>query len=394
MILDQIAWSDCLVFLLCLVPQLPIKVGLFETIKCGLTALPFLLLRLPYQLVRERYFTRHDQKNPFVRQATLFQDLVIRCVRYAFARIPASIGKVFFSKPVALPFFYFRLLRNGHFHCPTFWREIHREGFSGIYMIHDETARPDIVVYYCHGGGFSMGSAYFYMEFCMAWLDLLKAAGYENPALLALEYTLVPEATYPTQVQEALAGYKWLLTIAPSPERIVLAGDSAGATLILSLLLCLSNYTSLRNKMPGLAIPISPWTAIISSKNRNTPSDYLDADSLRLYGQQYISTHASADDAMVSPGRCQDLSWWRRASPTQGWYFIYGAEEVFAPEARDLVGLLKKSGSKVEAYEEKGWIHAWPVVKLFLCNSRVERVSGLQRMVDVVVERLPPEKID
>ena len=219
---------------------------------------------LPFQLIRERYFLSKTRQSPFVQQATLFQDVVIRCVRYAFAKIPATIGKVFFSKGVALPFIKFRQLRHGFLRSPIYWKEIDRTGLKGIYTIYDETRRPDIVVYYCHGGGFSMGSAYFYLEFLLVWVSLLKDAGYDNPALFALDYTLVPEATYPTQVQQALAGYKYVLSIVDDPSHICVSGDSAGATLILSLLLCLSDYTSLRNKMPGLAVIISPWAAIIS----------------------------------------------------------------------------------------------------------------------------------
>ena len=225
----------------------------------------------------------------------------------------------------------------------------------------------------------------------MAWVSLLKDAGYDNPALFALEYTLVPEATYPTQVQQALAGYKYILSIVDDPSHICVSGDSAGATLILSLLLCLSDYTSLRNKMPGLAVIISPWAAIISPKNKNTASDYLNAESLHLYGSQYIGTKASPDDSLVSPGRCKDLSWWRRASPTAGWVFVYGAEEVFAPETRDLVGVLRKADVDVAEHEEKAWIHAWPVVKLFLCNSQEERQSGLRSIVQVTTERIKPQ---
>lgn len=354
------------------------------------------VLVLPSQLIRERYFTPQKQKSPFVQHATLFQDIVIRCVRYAFAKIPATIGKVFFSKHVALPFFRFRMLRHGLLRSPIYWKEVNRsttakDGLKGIFMIHDETRRPDVVVYYCHGGGFSMGSSYFYIEFLLAWISLLHdEAGYSNPALFALEYTLVPEATYPTQVQQTLAGYKYCLELTDDhPERICVSGDSAGATLILSLLLLLSDYAGMRSKMPGLAIPISPWAAIISDKNQNTPSDYLNADSLHLYGSQYIGTKATADDSLVSPGRCKDLAWWHRASPTLGWFFVYGAEEVFAPEARDLIALLKKAGKSVEEYEERGWIHAWPVVRLFLCSGQQERLSGLRAMVGFMRERIP-----
>lgn len=345
-------------------------------------------MRLPYELIRERYFTRKTQQSPFVQHATAFQDVVIRCVRYAFAEIPASVGKVFFSKGVALPFIKFRMLRHGLIRSPIYWKEVSRNNLKGIYIIHDETRRPDIVVYYCHGGGFSMGSAFFYLEFLIVWVSLLKDAGYHNPALFALEYTLVPEAIYPTQVQQALAGYKYVLSIAPDPSRVCVSGDSAGATLILSLLLCLSDYSSLKKSIPGLAVIISPWAAIVSPKNQNTRSDYLNAESLLLYGRQYVGKRASADDPVVSPGRCKDLNWWRRASPTAGWFFIYGAEEVFAPETEDLVATLKKADLTVTQHEEKGWVHAWPVVKLFLCNRQDERLSGLKSILQVTTERI------
>lgn len=42
MILGQISWADCFVFVLFLIPQLLLHVGLFETAACGIKALPFL----------------------------------------------------------------------------------------------------------------------------------------------------------------------------------------------------------------------------------------------------------------------------------------------------------------------------------------------------------------
>lgn len=42
MILGQISWADCLVFVVFLIPQLLIHVGLLETAACGIKALPFL----------------------------------------------------------------------------------------------------------------------------------------------------------------------------------------------------------------------------------------------------------------------------------------------------------------------------------------------------------------
>ena len=95
-------------------------------------SLPMLIwttvLRMPYEFITERYVTRKQDRSPFVQQASPFQDIVIRCVRYAFAEIPATIGKVFFSKGVALPFFTFRKLRHGFFRSSLHWEEVKRVG--------------------------------------------------------------------------------------------------------------------------------------------------------------------------------------------------------------------------------------------------------------------------
>lgn len=302
--------------------------------------------------------------------------------------MPAFLGRVFFSKPVSLPFLRFRMLRHGIFTAPIRWTEISRKTFKGVWIVHDQQEQPDIIVYYCHGGGFSMGSSFFYMEFLLAWVALLKSAGYRNPALFALEYTLVPDATYPAQLNETVAGYEYVLSLAQSSTKVVVGGDSAGATLILSFLLHLTDHTRLRHQKPGLAVMISPWVTIVSPNNRNTLSDYLDNSSLELYGRQYIGAKTRSDDPLVSPGRCKDVKKWTDASPEKGWYFLYGSEEVLGPETRTLIDLLKKTGKNVEQWEEPGGIHAWPVASLYLGETREERLSGLKSIVESIKERI------
>jgi acetyl esterase/lipase len=343
---------------------------------------------IPYQFVRERLFIPHEKRTPFVQKATPFQDLVIRFVRFAFAEMPAFIGRTFFSKAVSLPFLRFRMLRHGFVTSPIRWTEVVRPNFRGVYIVHDQQEQPDIIVYYLHGGGMSMGSSYFYMEFLLAWVTLLKSVGYRNPALFALEYTLVPDATYPIQLHEAVAGYEHVLSLAQSSARIVVGGDSAGATLILSFLLYISEHPELRHQKPGLAIMISPWVTIVSSNNRNTASDYLNSATLELYGMQYIGDKVSPSDPIVSPGYCKDVKKWKEASPEHGWYFVYGSEEVLGPETRRLITLLKETGKEVEVWEEKGGIHAWPVASLYLGETREERLAGLKSIVEATKESI------
>ena len=214
-----------------------------------------------------------------------------------------------------------------------------------------------------------MGSTYFYLEFLLAYLTLLTPH-YRNPAIFALEYTLVPDASYPTQLDQTTAGYSHILSRLPNSNssRICVAGDSAGATLVLSFLLSLStNKTSAsQHQRPGFAALISPWVTLISDRNRNTRSDYLNANSLHLYGSQYAGHPANLSSFLVSPGACTKGSIWANAMPLGGVTIMYGSEEVLGPEIQELVLTLRGAGVGVSVKEEPGGIHAWVVARVFL----------------------------
>lgn len=404
MILDSISLIDCLVFVLFLLPQLLVQAGLYQTLLL-LKVVPFLFFRLPYQLVSERYFTRKGKRTPFVKNATFFQDLVIRCVRYAFAKMPASVGRVFFSKPVACPFFRWRLLRQGYLESSITYQEVKKKGVKGLWIVPEQSEKPDIVIYYCHGGGFSMGSTYFYLEFLIAWITCLKGRGFRNPAVFALEYTLVPDAIWPTQFEETRQGYKFLSDFMGNTGQICVSGDSAGATLILSLLLSLDKQSALGR--PALAVLISPWTHLFSNLNRNTPSDYLDRDALHLYARQYLGRALidddpaaaspqygerdvfSTDDKLISPGLSTH---WKDASPQKGFCIVHGSEEVFTSGIQQMVNNMRRDGVSVRVTNENAGIHAWPVVNLFLGESHSERLKGLNIMTDYVISSMGSRK--
>jgi acetyl esterase/lipase len=241
-----------------------------------------------------------------------------------------------------------------------------------------------------------MGSAYFYIEFLMAWATRLKESGFENPAVFALEYTLVPDAQWPTQFNETRAGYTFLRETFGdgSAAKICVSGDSAGATLILSMLLQPGHLEQdpqfqALNK-PGLAILISPWTHLVSPLNRNTPSDYLDRESLHLYAKQYAGKSTTTDE-VISPGLSTGR--WKHASPINGYRIVYGSEEVFGPGIHEVVKHMKTSGAAVKDHEHKAGIHAWPVVNLFLGDSREERLSGIDIITEYIMASSMASKV-
>ncbi|RMZ91080.1 hypothetical protein DV736_g1682, partial [Chaetothyriales sp. CBS 134916] len=370
MFLESISLVDYAVFGLFLIPQLFYNAGVLSTIGIFVKALPFLLLQLPLHLYREWYLLKPEQRSPFSRKATIYQDIVVRCIGYVFATFPPRIMAVFLSKWVALPFLRYRLLRHGYLRSPIFYKEVVRQGFRGLWIIYDENSDPDLIIYYCHGGGFLVGSTYFYLEFLMTWLTRLREQGYRNPACFALEYTLVPHARAPIQLNEARAGYQFLLDTfgGESAKKTCLSGDSAGGTLVLSMLLynlTADHDSQLANRLerPGLVLLLSPWTHLVSELNRNTPSDYLDQLTLHLFAQQYAGRAAMTDE-VLSPGLCVDK--WKNVEPEDGIRIVYGAEEVFAPPIEEIATRMKRSGVLIKAYRREGSIHVWPIVDMFL----------------------------
>ncbi|MCS5733057.1 alpha/beta hydrolase [Herbiconiux daphne] len=87
-------------------------------------------------------------------------------------------------------------------------------------------ARP--VVVWIHGGAWISGSK----ADVLPYLKLLAVRGY---AAVGLDYTIAPEATYPTALTQLNEALRHLVDHADElgidPRRIVLAGDSAGAQL-------------------------------------------------------------------------------------------------------------------------------------------------------------------
>lgn len=243
-----------------------------------------------------------------------------------------------------------------------------------------------------------MGSSHFYLEFLLTWLSTLIQAGYRNPAIFALDYTLVPDAAFPVQLGESIRGYDHVLAVAGDPSRVCVGGDSAGALLMLSLLLHLGgngvNGVD-HNDQPGpvpkpaLAILISPWVTLVSTRHKNNSSDYLEVQHLHRYGLQFAGGRIPENNFLVSPGSCKDKSWWKRSRPLAGIFVTYGEEEVLAEDIEDWVRTLREAGVIVGTKRERGGIHAWPVASLFLSSNRSERLDGLMTITEEIRIRIP-----
>lgn len=110
---------------------------------------------------------------------------------------------------------------------------------------------------YLHGGGYiacspethrSLVGSLVRRTGCTAWVP---------------RYRLAPEHPYPAALDDALSAYRHLLhTEGVDPQRLVVAGDSAGGGLALALVLALRDHAL---PTPAAVVTYSPWTDLAAT---------------------------------------------------------------------------------------------------------------------------------
>lgn len=228
---------------------------------------------------------------------------------------------------------------------------------------------------------------------------MLLRAGFKNPAILALDYTLAPEKVYPTQILQVLQGYRVALdAVGGDASKVCAAGDSAGGALTLSLLLEIGAQAGMDKQRrrdtagsdprgglaaPRMAVLISPWVTLQSKLHRPSPVDYLDAQQLWEYGRLYAGAAAMVSLPPASPGSCRDGALWKAASPTEGYYVMLGKGEMLSGDIDEFVARQKEYGVQVKVLEDEQGIHAWPLVR-FTLSSPERRLEGLEAIVQEI----------
>ena len=131
---------------------------------------------------------------------------------------------------------------------------------------------PRQTIYYLHGGAYVACSPETHRAFTSA---LSRAA---NASVFALDYRLAPEHRFPAAVEDAVAGYRWLLDQGVDPQEIVIGGDSAGGGLTMATLLALRDAGE---RLPRAAFLMSPWVDLAYAGRSLDANDERDSDVLR-----------------------------------------------------------------------------------------------------------------
>ena len=173
----------------------------------------------------------------------------------------------------------------------TITRPVTAGGVPSLAVSPGEGFAPTVL--YLHGGGYVTGSAFGYQPHAGA----LAAAA--QTGILVPDYRLAPEHPFPAAVQDAQHAYVWLREQTLHPDGIVVAGDSAGGGLLLSLLLTLKRE---RLPLPAAAVIFCPWLDLTLRPGPGSDSPMATDDDVRRCVQAYLAGHP-ADDPVVDPLR-------------------------------------------------------------------------------------------
>lgn len=151
------------------------------------------------------------------------------------------------------------------------------------------------VILYCHGGGYSTGS-------CLYARTLTgKLAMSTSMDVLSFDYRLAPENPYPAATQDAMRVWNYLMLLGYGARDVILAGDSAGGNLALSLTLKLREEGRL---LPRGLVLMSPWTDLTSSGESHHTKAEIDPVLNAGYLEEMIRNYAEGqelENPFISP---------------------------------------------------------------------------------------------
>ncbi len=218
-------------------------------------------------------------------------------------------------------------------------------------------AAADRAVLYLHGGGYVLGSIGTHRELAA------RISAASGARCLVIDYRLGPEHPFPAAVEDAVKAYRWLLDVGYAPERLAIAGDSAGGGLTMATLLALKNE---KLPLPATGVCISPWVDLAQQGESMTTKHDVDPmvtrEPLTMMAKHYLAG-ADPNTPLASPIH-GDL----RGLPPL--LIHVGESETLLDDSTRLAERARKAGVEVELEVWPEMIHVWHAFAALLPEGR------------------------
>lgn len=204
--------------------------------------------------------------------------------------------------------------------------------------------------------------------------------------VLNVGYRQHGEALVDQSIADCVDATNWMIARGFEPEKLVLAGDSAGGHLAFAVAL---EATAQGITLSGV-VGLSPWLEFDNTERRNHENARRDhyIPSRRLDAIARVVTGKPIHDPAMSPVN-RDLA---KLPPTM---IICAADEILRYDAEMMTERLQRAGVSVTTHVWEGQVHAFPVLgELFPEASRaidlvadfVQHRVGVRRHLHVVAD--------
>jgi epsilon-lactone hydrolase len=232
-------------------------------------------------------------------------------------------------------------------------------------------AAASAAVLFFHGGSYVYGSSRTTHADLAARIALASKV-----EVVGAEYRLAPEHPYPAQLEDALAAFEGLVESGVTPDRIVVAGDSAGGNLALAAQIALRDRGGPQARA---AVLISPWADLEmpgASFVDNDPYDYGTREVL-VQQAQLLAGEVPVGDPRLSPVRA-------RLDGLSPVFLCVGEAEIPRDDILALGRALTTAGVDVTLHVAKDMPHNAPVFAAY----HPEGLAALEAIGRFVGDRL------
>ncbi|NTF58975.1 alpha/beta hydrolase [Agrobacterium rhizogenes] len=204
---------------------------------------------------------------------------------------------------------------------------------------------------YLHGGGWVIGNLDSHDEICRWFANLAQCT------VVCPDYRLAPEHKFPAGLTDCAAALAFMADSAADlgidPQRIAVAGDSAGGNLaaVLALMARSGDAPKLTGQM--LIYPNTDAAQTADSYRRYGEGYGLTASAMKWFRDHYIRTEADIADWRVSPLRADSVV---GVAPA---FVMTAGHDILVDEGLAYVERLKREGVCVVLRHWPGQIHGF-----------------------------------
>tara|TARA_B100000401_G_scaffold438441_1_gene387147 strand:+ start:1991 stop:2953 length:963 start_codon:yes stop_codon:yes gene_type:complete len=211
-------------------------------------------------------------------------------------------------------------------------------------------------ILYFHGGGYVAGSPETHQNL------LVKIAKLSSIQIFAIDYSLSPENSYPSAINDAVTSYRALIDRGFQSQNIYFGGDSAGGNLSL---VCALKLQELNLNLPSKMFLLSPWTDLTgegkSVKDNSKSDPYLSYNdwkktsrSIKKNAQEWYAPNQNYKNPLISPAFADYSNFPETLIQVSNIEILYS-------DSIDVAKRMQDGGNKVSLSIYKNQPHVWQI---------------------------------